>query len=105
MDNFVEEYLDVESQEWLDFKRDNQEENTMPHCQICPISHECQEAQSYIESEYHEEFYYCVLVRKLNHEMNRYISIGLGDPKGYRPNPPDIRTQTFHAPKALPKGL
>ena len=81
----------------------NQEENMMANCQLCPISHECQEAKTYMKLIYHEEFYNCVLVRHLNAEMDTYISIGLGDPRGYNHNAPHIHAQGLSAPEVIMK--
>lgn len=81
----------------------------MPNCQICPILGECQQAKKHIEDTLINaaQIRDCVLVSHLNHKMDDYISIGLGDTKGYRPNTPDICTQTFHfhASGVMPKGL
>lgn len=77
----------------------------MSNCQLCPISHECQEAKTYIKLIYHEEFYNCVLVRQLNTEMDTYISIGLGHPRGYNPKVPDIHTRRLSASEASTKHL
>ena len=81
----------------------------MPNCQICPILGECQQAKKHIEDTLINaaQIRDCILVSHLNNEMDNYISIGLGDTKGYRPNTPDICTQTFHfhASEVMPKGL
>ena len=81
----------------------------VPNCQICPILGECQQAKKHIEDTLINaaQIRDCILVSHLNNEMDNYISIGLGDTKGYRPNTPDICTQTFHfhASEVMPKGL
>jgi hypothetical protein len=81
----------------------------VPNCQICPILGECQQAKKHIEDTLINaaQIRDCILVSHLNNEMDNYISIGLGDTKGYRPNAPDICTQTFHfhASEVMPKGL
>jgi hypothetical protein len=62
----------------------------MPNCQICPVSHECEEAKRYMDLIHHEEFNGCVLLRNLQRIMDNYISVVLSDPRGYRPDTPDI---------------
>jgi hypothetical protein len=68
----------------------------MPNCQICPILHECQEAKKYMELIHREKFDKCVLVDNLDYMMDTYISVGLGDPKGYKKSLPDVSAQKLY---------
>jgi len=65
----------------------------MPNCHVCPVSHECEDANTYMDLVYHEKFDRCVLVQNLKYMMDSYISVGLGDPRGYKQNLPRISTQ------------
>jgi len=73
----------------------------MPNCQVCPVTHECQEAKSYMEFIHHEKFDQCVLVSNLNYMLDTYISVGLGDPKGYEHSLPKISMQRHSPPEVL----
>jgi hypothetical protein len=76
-------------------------EDVMPNCQACPISHECQDAKKYMEYVHHEKFGQCVLVGNLNYMLDTYISVGLGDPKGYKHSLPDSCAQRIYPTEVL----
>ncbi len=79
----------------------SRKENAMPNCQVCPVTHECREAKRYMEFIHHEKFDQCVLVSNLNYMLDTYISVGLGDPKGYKHSLPNISTQRLSPPDVL----
>lgn len=79
----------------------------MPNCLACPIIEECQQAKKSIKPVLAQaaQIRDCVLVSYLKNAMDDFLSIGLGDHKGYIPSTPDIRTERYLAPEVSAKRL
>jgi hypothetical protein len=50
---------------------------------------------------HHDKFDQCVLVSNLNYMLDTYISVGLGDAKGYQHSLPNTCSQRLSPPDVL----